>query len=173
MLVFKVHKDLYNFKDTTYSGDGYAYDINGNVVKDYSRNMYSGTGNGAHYNLLDKPDSMVISQKATFQFFYDAAGNMLSKNIRDHNGGIEKTYLYINGFVYLNDTLQYVQHEEGRIRWAAKIHSQTGALYRAFEYDYYLRDHLSNPATGGTSRTHGTYRRKRYLPLCLFYGRCR
>lgn len=138
---------LGDYRDTTYSGDGYTYDINGNVVKDYSRKMHSGTGNGAHYNLLDKPDSMVISQKATFRFYYDAAGNMLSKKVRDHNSSIEKNYLYINGFVYLNDTLQYVQHEEGRIRWASKISSQTGALYRSFEYDYYLRDHLSNVRT--------------------------
>jgi RHS repeat-associated protein len=60
---------------------------------------------------------------------------------------VVKDYLFINGFVYLNDTLQYVMQEEGRIRYARKKNSTTGAIYYAFEYEYFIRDHLGNVRT--------------------------
>jgi RHS repeat-associated protein len=42
---------------------------------------------------------------------------------------------YINGFVYQNDTLQFISHEEGRIR------RKTDGT---FAFDYFLKDHLGN-----------------------------
>jgi RHS repeat-associated protein len=139
---------LGDFRDTALAADDYAYDVNGNIIKDYNRKMNTpSNGNGAKYNLLDKPDSLVISGKGTFYYIYDAAGNTLRKQVEDYITGTTKTYLYLDGFVYFNDTLQYVQTEEGRIRWANKRNSTTGASYYAFEYDYYLRDHLGNVRT--------------------------
>lgn len=142
---------LGDFKDTTFSGDDYSYDINGNITKDYNRHMHtSSNGSGAVYNYLDKPDSLVIAGKATLYYYYDVSGVKLRKKVNDYTGGgaaVVKDYLYINGFVYLNDTLQYVMQEEGRIRYAKKKNIQTGALYYAFEYDYFLRDHLGNVRT--------------------------
>ena len=141
---------LGDFKDTTLSGDDYTYDINGNINKDYNRHMHTAAnGPGAVYNLLDKADSMSIAGKATLYYYYDASGAKLRKQVNDYSSGstIVKNYLYINGFTYLNDTLQYVAHEEGRIRWAKKRNSSTGAIYYAFEYDYFLRDHLNNVRT--------------------------
>ncbi len=139
---------LGDFRDTALAADDYSYDVNGNITKDYNRKMHTpSNGNGAKYNLLDKPDSLVISGKGTFYYYYDAAGTTLRKQVKDYITGTTKTYLYLNGFVYLNDTLQYVQTEEGRIRWANKRNSTTGASYYAFEYDYYLRDHLGNVRT--------------------------
>jgi len=133
---------LGDFRDTTYSGDDYTYDVNGNITKDYNRKMHTpANGNGAKYNLLDKPDSIVISGKATFYYYYDAGGNTLKKQVKDYTTGVTKNYLYLSGFVYLNDTLQYVQTEEGRIRWSV-IGSRS-----SFVYDYYLRDHLGNVRT--------------------------
>ena len=55
--------------------------------------------------------------------------------------------MYIGGFVYLNDTLQYALHEEGRIRYAQKRNYTTGTLNYAYEWDYFLRDHLGNVRT--------------------------
>lgn len=139
-----------DFKDTTVAGDDYAYDVNGNITKDYNRKMYTASnGNGAVYNFLDKPDSIAIANKATVYYYYDASGARLAKKVNDYSTGalVSKTYLYLNGFVYMNDTLQYVLHEEGRIRYAQKKNSSTGALYYAFEYDYFLRDHLGNVRT--------------------------
>lgn len=74
-------------------------------------------GNGAVYNILDKPDSLVMAGKATLYYYYDASGGKLRKKVNDYTSGslVIKDYLFINGFVYLNDTLQYVLQEEGRI----------------------------------------------------------
>ena len=137
---------LGDFKDSALTTD-YMYDVNGNITKDYNRHMHTtANGNGAVYNLLDKPDSLVIANKATLHYYYDASGTKLSKLVNDYSSGtkVTKTYLYIDGFVYLNDTLQYVNEEEGRIRWAKKRNNSNGTIYYAFEYDYYLRDHLGN-----------------------------
>ncbi len=138
---------LGDFKDSSLSGDDYTYDVNGNMSKDYNRHMYSTTnGPGAVYNLLDKPDSLSISGKATLYYYYDAAGVKLRKQVNDYSSGslVIKNYTYINDFVYINDTLQYVDQEEGRIRYAKKRNNATSAIYYAFEYDYFLRDHLNN-----------------------------
>jgi RHS repeat-associated protein len=139
-----------DFKDTTLTGDDFTYDPNGNVTKDYNRKMYTASnGNGAVYNILDKPDSIAIAGKATVYYYYDATGARLAKKVNDYSTGalICKTYLYLNGFVYMNDTLQYVLHEEGRIRYAQKKNATTGEVYYGFDYDYFLRDHLGNVRT--------------------------
>ncbi len=129
---------LGDFQDSSLTTD-YAYDANGNIVKDYNRHMHTpANGNGAVYNLLDKPDSLVISNKATLYYTYDATGATLLKKVNDYTTGKTLNYLYIAGFVYLNDTLQYVNTEEGRIRWA----DDNGRW--SFVYDYFLRDHLNN-----------------------------
>lgn len=141
---------LGDFKDTTYTGDDYTYDANGNTLKDYNRHMVTAaSGNGAVYNFLDKPDSIVITGKAGIHYYYDAAGVQLRKQVNDYTTGslVSKNYLYINGFVYLNDTLQYLMHEEGQIRYAKKTNSTTGATYYAYEYDYFVKDHLGNVRT--------------------------
>jgi hypothetical protein len=140
---------LGDFKDSALTTD-YTYDVNGNITKDYNRHMHTtANGNGAVYNLLDKPDSMVIANKATLYYYYDASGVKLRKQVNDYSSGgtVIKNYLYIDGFVYMNDTLQYVNEEEGRIRWAKKKNNTNGTIYYAFEYDYYLRDHLGNVRT--------------------------
>ncbi len=139
-----------DFKDSSLTGDDYTYDVNGNTSKDNNRHLHTATnGPGAVYNLLDKPDSLAIKGKATLYYYYDAAGSKLRKQINDYSTGttIIKNYLYVNGFVYLNDTLQYVAQEEGRIRYAKKRSYSTGTVYYAFEYDYFLRDHLGNVRT--------------------------
>jgi len=141
---------LGDFKDTSISGNAYSYDANGNIVTDFNRHMCSSSGGqGAVYDYLNKPDSIGINGKAGIHYYYDASGNQLYKQVNDYTGSTPavKNYLYIGGFVYLNDTLQYILQEEGRIRYAKKINSTTGATYYAFEYDYFIKDHLGNVRT--------------------------
>jgi len=142
---------LGDFKDTTVSGNDYTYDANGNTTMDLNRHLCSSTGGqGSVYNFLNKPDSIGINGKAGIHYYYDATGSQLYKQINDYTPGATpatKNYLYSNGFVYLNDTLQYVLQEEGRIRYAKKVNSATGAIYYVYEYDYFIKDHLGNIRT--------------------------
>jgi len=141
---------LGDFKDTSISGNAYTYDANGNIITDFNRHMCSSSGGqGAVYNCLNRPDSIGINGKAGIHYYYDADGNQVYKQVNDHTGvgAAVKNYLYVGDFVYLNDTLQYVLHEEGRIRYARKINYGTGAPYYAFEYEYFLKDHLENVRT--------------------------
>lgn len=141
--------NLGDFKDSTSSGDDYTYDANGNINRDNNRHMHNGGNAGAVFNLLDKADSIVIAGKATTYYYYDAGGAMLGKKVNSYTpaGLVVKNYQYLGGFVYLNDTLQYALMEGGRIRYAQKRNSTTGALYYAYEYDYFISDHMGNVRT--------------------------
>ncbi len=139
-----------DFKDTVLAGNDYTYDINGNITKDNNRHMHTTANNaGAVFNFLDKADSIVIAGKTSTNYYYDAGGTLLRKQINNYTGSgpVVKNYQYIAGFVYLNDTLQYAMTEEGKIRNSRKKMTTTGAFYYAFEYEYYLKDHLGNVRT--------------------------
>jgi RHS repeat-associated protein len=114
----------------------YAYDANGNLTLDMNRLLSPG-----HYNFLNLPDSLTVLGKGYIEYTYDAAGNKLRKKVTEVSGsspGI-KIYDYIDGFVYLNDSLIYFPHGEGRIR-ATYATGKPVAL----AYDYFITDHLGN-----------------------------
>ncbi|MBS1745566.1 MAG: hypothetical protein JST21_05305, partial [Bacteroidetes bacterium] len=142
-----------DFKDTTSTGDDYDYDVNGNMVRDNNKHIHSsGGGNGISYNFLDKPTSINVNGKGTIGYTYDAGGALLQKVITDTKLNTETVITYIGSFVYqkvlpssgninsVPDTLQYVLHEEGRIRWSYNGANPSGH----FVYDYFLKDHLGN-----------------------------
>jgi RHS repeat-associated protein len=114
----------------------YAYDGNGNLTSDANKNIAA-----IRYNHLNLPDSIAISGKGLIKYQYDAAGNKLKKIVTDNTVVPAKitTSDYIGGFVYQNDTLQFLGHEEGRVRPVF----QTGQPV-AFKYDYFVKDHLGN-----------------------------
>ncbi|WP_436488155.1 DUF6443 domain-containing protein [Chitinophaga sp. ARDCPP14] len=114
----------------------YAYDANGNLTKDANKNIVA-----IRYNHLNLPDSIAITSKGIIKYQYDATGNKLRKIVIDNTLTPAKTTTtdYINGFVYQNDTLQFLSHEEGRVRTVF----QSGQL-PAFKYDYFVKDHLGN-----------------------------
>uniref|UniRef100_UPI002613B449 hypothetical protein n=1 Tax=Hydrotalea sp. TaxID=2881279 RepID=UPI002613B449 len=56
------------------------------------------------------------------------------------NPAVTNTTLYINGFVYQNDVLQFVSHEEGR----ARFKPAAGSVPAGFATDYFIKDHLGN-----------------------------
>jgi RHS repeat-associated protein len=136
-----------DFKDSSSTGDDYTYDVNGNINRDNNRRMHGASNApGAVFNILDKADSIVIADKATTYYYYDAGGAMLAKKVNTYRptGTTVKNYQYLGGFVYLNDTLQYTLIEGGRIRYAKKRNSATGATFYAYEYDYFISDHMGN-----------------------------
>lgn len=106
----------------------YTYDANGNMYVDNNKDI-----SYIHYNHLNMPDSIVITSKGNIKYVYDATGNKLKKIITE--GAKVTTTLYLTGN-YVNDTLQYMGHEEGRIRF--KIEDST------LQYDYFIKDHLGN-----------------------------
>jgi RHS repeat-associated protein len=127
---------LGDFINGTNSGDDYDYDANGNLIKDLNKNIAAIT-----YNHLNLPDSIVITGKGVIKYLYDAGGSKLRKVVRDNTGSVAKvtTTDYIGGFVYQNDTLQFLGHEEGRIRTVFK--TGQSPLY---PFDYFVKDHLGN-----------------------------
>jgi RHS repeat-associated protein len=142
---------LGDFKDSTTTADDYAYDANGNIVKDNNRRLHNTNGSiGTLFNLLDKPDSMAVAGKSCTYYTYDAAGSTLTKRVKDYRTNTTKIYTYVAGFVYLSssplaatqplpDTLQYAMFEEGRMRWKT---SPTAVVF-----DYMLKDHAGNVRT--------------------------
>ena len=114
----------------------YNYDANGNLITDNNKSISAIT-----YNYLNLPNQVTVTGKGTVTYTYDATGNKLKKTTVE--GSKTTTTLYINNFVYQNDTLQFVGHEEGRTRWASHRYINGSSGY-GFEYDFFLKDHLGN-----------------------------
>ncbi|NLU92203.1 RHS repeat-associated core domain-containing protein [Chitinophaga sp. Ak27] len=127
---------LGDFNNGTNSGDDYDYDTNGNLIKDLNKNITSIT-----YNHLNLPDSIVITGKGRIKYLYDAAGVKWRKIVTDKTTSTDKVTVtdYIGGFAYQNDTLQFLAHEEGRIRPIFKTGQAT-----QYPFDYFVKDHLGN-----------------------------
>ncbi len=111
----------------------YSYDVNGNLNLDNNKAISSIT-----YNHLNLPSVITVTGKGTITYTYDAAGNKLKKVTVDNTVSPAKatTTLYIGGAVYQNDTLQFIGHEEGRMRFRPSDNT--------FQFDYMLKDHLGN-----------------------------
>ncbi|HEV7783152.1 MAG TPA: DUF6443 domain-containing protein, partial [Chitinophagaceae bacterium] len=128
----------------------YTYDANGSIVTDNNKRITA-----IDYNYLNLPsyieiatDNLPYSSKY-ITYTYDAAGSKLKKEVSETPGtGVHftSTTLYVAGFVYearsdsfdplfnWDDSLQFVGHEEGRIRKKGND----------FVYDYFIKDHLGN-----------------------------
>ena len=135
---------LGDFQPGNNTGNIFAYDGNGNMIIDSAKNIY-----GIVYNILNLPQQVPIRGKGTISYIYDAAGNKLEKLVVDstitQNGPLKDTTLYSGLFVYNNDSLQFINHEEGRIR--PKLINPTGGWISSniqYVYDYYIKDHLGN-----------------------------
>ena len=130
----------FHFNSGTKTATDYTYDGNGNTVADNNKAI-SAIG----YNFLNLPNQVTVTNKGTISYVYDGAGNKLQKTTVDITASPTKTTVtsYIGGFVYQNDTLQFIGHEEGRARWAYHKYT-TGSTAYSFEYDYFVKDHLGN-----------------------------
>ncbi|MET3876445.1 RHS repeat-associated protein [Chitinophaga sp. OAE865] len=125
---------LGDFKEVTPGTSiDYTYDIAGNILKDSNRVISERT-----YNYLNLPDYIGVTGKGKIAYLYDASGEKIRKTVTDAAGKVT-VYDYMGGFVYKNDSLQYFDQPEGRIR----------ALYATGKpvqlvYDYFLTDHVGN-----------------------------
>lgn len=121
------------FVDGIDGAEEYLYDLNGNMIEDKNKGITA-----IEYNILNLPKKVTLSPSKFIEYTYDAAGTKHSMSVVDE--GIPKTSDYLGGFVYENNELQFLQHEEGRI--VAK-RDETGN-FNGFQYQYHLKDHLGN-----------------------------
>ncbi|MBW8687012.1 DUF6443 domain-containing protein [Chitinophaga rhizophila] len=116
----------------------YWYDANGNIAKDKNKAIDT-----VMYNYQQLPAIVFAKgKKASIHYLYAAGkGELLAKMVADTS--VRRNYSslthYINGFQYHNDSLQFIIHEEGRIR----------PIYRpgqpvTYTFDYFLKDNLGN-----------------------------
>ncbi len=139
----------FHYNTSTKQSTDYTYDGNGNLLTDNNKAIDNIT-----YNYLNLQQSVHMNIKGTITFTYDAAGGKLKKVVTDSTSRYSITTLYIGGFVYQQtdtitnpgggtDTLQFIAHEEGRVRWAWHKYTNGSSAYK-FEYDFFERDHLGN-----------------------------
>jgi hypothetical protein len=123
----------------------YDYDLNGNLKIDNNKGATAIT-----YNHLNLPEQISIPGKGNIIYLYDAAGIKLRKTVTDNTANPARTTVtdYVGGFIYEQDVLQFVSHEEGRIRTVFK----TGEP-QAWYYDYFEKDHQGNTRIVLTEQT--------------------
>jgi len=127
---------LGDFVNGTNIGNDYSYDGNGNLVQDLNKGI-----SAISYNHLNLPAVINITGKGLISYQYDAAGNKLRKTVTDNTTNTPKVTVtdYIGGFVYEQDSLMFLSHEEGRVRAVYK----TGRPV-SYAYDFFEKDHLGN-----------------------------
>jgi RHS repeat-associated protein len=125
----------------------YAYDANGNLVLDNNKKISGPAtgGPGIRYNHLNLPQLITVQGKGTIAYTYDAAGNKLAKTVTDNSVAPAKITVtdYIAGAVFENNGLQFLGHEEGRVRFAKQYYLNGDSAY-TWQWDYFYRDHLGN-----------------------------
>jgi RHS repeat-associated protein len=134
-------------QNKTVAATDYYYDANGNMVRDLNKEIGTTTTNGIIYNHLNLPSVVQVKNnsggdKGTIIYTYDAAGVKLKKTIKE-TGKPDRVTLYLAGAVFENDTLQFISHEEGRIR-NVKRYFLNGDSANNLVYDYFLKDHVGN-----------------------------
>lgn len=132
-----VTQRLGDFKNGTNTGADYRYDTSGNLTKDLNKNISSIT-----YNHLNLPTQITVDAKGVISYVYDAAGRKLQKKVSDNTVTPARTIVtdYMGVLTYQNDTLQQLNHEEGRVRVVAQSNGKP-----RYVYDYFVKDHLGNP----------------------------
>lgn len=127
--------DTEGFIDGNNTGDDYTYDANGNLLQDLNKNI---PVNGIEYNHLNLPTKITITDLGYFVFTYDATGRKLRQEFFDPSD-VSKWHIdYDGAFIYKNDVLQQIAHEEGR-------YLPNG------EYQYVIADHLGSSRVVFTS----------------------
>ncbi|PRY09797.1 RHS repeat-associated protein, partial [Pontibacter ummariensis] len=108
----------------------YAYDANGNMVRDENKGITS-----VSYNHLNLPDTVFVKDKGYIRYLYSAAGVKLRKEVYQ-NSALTSATDYAGVFVHQADTL-FAFTPEGR----ALYEPMTDQVWR---YEYHLKDHLGN-----------------------------
>ena len=74
--------------------DDYAYDLNGNLIKDTNKNITE-----IQYNHLNLPKKITFGTPGRIEYIYNAAGQKLEKFVKDKDGVVTRTN-YLGGFQY-------------------------------------------------------------------------
>ena len=98
----------------------FTYDANGNMITDLNKGIGS-----ISYNFLNLPE-VVTKGGNTVRYIYDASGKKLSQ-VTTFGTTVKQTD-YVGEFIYENDALQFLNHEEGRVVIATEqlIHADPG-----------------------------------------------
>ena len=120
------------FVEGSNTEDDYAYDTNGNMVTDQNK-LLTAT-DAIQYNHLNLPSVVTRNTNEKVVYIYDASGRKLRQKVHDVLGNIKKVTDYDGSFIYQGDTLQFINHDEGRVV------TKNGDK----EYQYHLKDHLGN-----------------------------
>jgi YD repeat-containing protein len=107
---------------------GYSYNNNGSLVSNLDKEISK-----ISYNYLNLPDTVLLTgtnRRVTYQ--YDAEGNKVREVLV--NGGTTVTRDYIGEFVFVNNAIDYLIHEEGRVAY------ESGTP----RYEFFVKDHLGN-----------------------------
>jgi len=121
-------KNKYSGKELNDLLNDYAYDLNGNLIKDLNKEITKIT-----YNDLNLPTEVLWNASRKINYLYDASGVKLRKIVTDGTT-VTKTE-YAGGFQYKDNSLQFFPTAEGYV-------NVTNG--NAFKYVYNYTDHLGN-----------------------------
>ncbi|MEM7110358.1 MAG: putative toxin, partial [Bacteroidota bacterium] len=121
----------------------YVYDQNGNMTVDKNEDITT-----IEYNHLNKPSQIQKTDGSYLKFIYDANGIKLAQEAYDGSNTLVKKTDYVGDFIYENDELKLIRHEEGRI-----VQDPTSG---SWDYQYDLVDIWSNTRVSFTTnpKTH-------------------
>lgn len=130
---------LGDFKETdNREVQDYWYDPMGNIAKDRNKGIDT-----IYYNHQQLPATLYAKNRQASVYYLHAGGTgeRLAKMVSDNTIKPPQSSIthYINGFQYEQDSLQFMSHEEGRIR----------PVYRTgqpvtYAFDYFIKDQLGN-----------------------------
>lgn len=120
-----------DFQDGASLAVEYEYDYNGNLKLDKNKDIES-----IAYNHLNLPIRVDFGSGNRIEYTYDATGVKLKKEVFENNA-MQTATNYFGEFIYEDDVLQFINHEEGRV-----VVSGNGIANP--EYQYHMKDHLGN-----------------------------
>lgn len=132
------------FRESVKTTNEYGiYNQNGSITKDLNKGV-----NLINYNHLNLVKRVEKSATEYLIYTYDATGRKLTQQVF---GPAAKTTDYMGEFVYENNALQYILHEEGRV-----VADQSVGAPHPWEYEYFLKDHLGNVRVTFSEKTTST-----------------
>jgi RHS repeat-associated protein len=108
----------------------YLYDANGNMIEDKNK------GITIWYNYLNLPSKVTFVNGNSISYIYNTNGNKQKMVVTQNIGNAitQNTTDYVNGFVYVNNALNFFANETGRVLKTAS----------GFQTEYVINDHLGN-----------------------------
>jgi hypothetical protein len=94
---------------TAFSQEDYTYSPSGNLSSDTNKEIEL-----LHYNYLNLVDTIIYEDGHKVIYTYLATGQKLKEQVLDANGLPITKRDYFGNILYLNNTLQEIQYEDGR-----------------------------------------------------------